>query len=125
MLNTDIRSLAGHNSHQFMGKDGFLWWIGIVEDRNDPLGLGRARVRILGHHHERPAVLPTKDLPWALALSPLDNSTAAISPPHASWVLGFFIDGQLGQQPLMLGVLPGYRFKKVHSENSNTTPLPT
>ena len=32
----------------FMGKDGFVWWQGVVEDRQDPLYLGRCRVRILG-----------------------------------------------------------------------------
>ena len=28
----------------------FVWWQGVVEDRNDPLKLGRCRVRILGYH---------------------------------------------------------------------------
>ena len=36
----------------FMGKDGFLWFIGVVEDRMDPKRLGRLRVRCLGHHTE-------------------------------------------------------------------------
>ena len=27
-----------------------IWWQGVVEDRYDPLKLGRCRVRILGHH---------------------------------------------------------------------------
>ena len=33
---------------EFMGKDGFVWWQGVVEDRYDPLYLGRCRIRILG-----------------------------------------------------------------------------
>ena len=35
---------------EFMGKDGFVWWQGVGEDRNDPLYLGRCRIRILGWH---------------------------------------------------------------------------
>jgi len=33
-------------SSNFIGKDGFIWWIGINEFRGDPLGLGRCKVRI-------------------------------------------------------------------------------
>ena len=36
----------------FQGKDGYIWWHGVVEDRKDPLFLGRCRVRILGWHTE-------------------------------------------------------------------------
>jgi hypothetical protein len=28
----------------FAGKNGFIWWVGFVEDRKDPLKLGRCRV---------------------------------------------------------------------------------
>ena len=34
----------------FMGQDGFTWFIGVVEDRADPLKAGRVRVRCLGYH---------------------------------------------------------------------------
>ena len=33
----------------FMGMDGFIWFTGVVEDRNDPSKLGRVRVRCVGH----------------------------------------------------------------------------
>ena len=36
----------------YMGRSGFVWWQGVVEDRKDPLKLGRCRVRILGFHSE-------------------------------------------------------------------------
>ena len=29
----------------FMGMDGFVWFTGVVEDRNDPSKLGRVKVR--------------------------------------------------------------------------------
>ena len=38
----------------FMVLDGFIWFVGVVEDRNDPDQLGRVRVRCLG--------FPTEDL---------------------------------------------------------------
>lgn len=104
-----LEPLGGMSSHDFMGKNGFVWWVGVVEDRNDPLLLGRARVRIFGFHHEDPTSLPTQDLPWAIALAPLSEHSSPVSPPEASWVLGFFLDGQIAQQPVMLGVLPGHR----------------
>ena len=49
----------------FMGRDGFIWFAGVVEDRQDPLKLGRVRVRCLGYHTDDRNVLPTEDLPWA------------------------------------------------------------
>lgn len=97
------------DAHDFMGKNGFIWWIGIVENRQDPLGMGRAQVRILGFHNETIEKIPTNELSWALALTPLGNSSSPKSPPEGSWVLGFFLDGILAQQPVMLGVLPGFR----------------
>lgn len=108
----------------FMGKDTFYWWIGVVEDRQDPLELGRARVRIFGYHHESPTILPTTDLPWALAIAPLNNSTAPKSPPITSWIFGCFLDGKLAQQPLMIGVIPGYRYRNPNA-NENSELLPT
>lgn len=101
------------NAHDYMGKNGFFWWIGVVEDRNDPLKLGRARVRVFGYHTSDQTLLPTTDLPWALPVTPLHNSHAVKSPEEHSWVLGFFLDGQIAQQPVMLGVLPGARVKDV------------
>ena len=34
----------------FSGRDGFLWFTGVVEDRDDPDKLGRVRVRCVGYH---------------------------------------------------------------------------
>ena len=36
-------------------------YTGVVENRNDPLRLGRCQVRIVGLHTEDKTVLPTKD----------------------------------------------------------------
>ena len=47
-------------SNYFMGLDGFIWFIGVVEDRNDPSKLGRVKVRCLGFHTEDKNDIPTQ-----------------------------------------------------------------
>jgi hypothetical protein len=97
----------------FMGQDGFSWFVGVVEDRNDPLRLGRVRVRCLGYHTPDLGKLPTTDLPWAHVMHPVtDPSMQGMgSTPsflvEGSWVVGFFRDTQEKQQPLIIGSLPG------------------
>ena len=48
------------NEQFYMGKDGFAWFVGVVEDRDDPDQQGRVRVRCLGHHTENIPELPKK-----------------------------------------------------------------
>lgn len=91
-----------------MGQNGFVWWFGVVEDTNDPLTLGRVRVRVFGYHPENKKTLPTSDLPWAHPL--LDITSASISgigksPTgliEGSHVFGFFRDGENAQQPVVM-----------------------
>ena len=45
----------------YLGFNGFIWFNGVVEDRNDPQKLGRVRVRCVGIHTQDKAVLPTAD----------------------------------------------------------------
>jgi putative chitinase len=94
----------------------FYWWFGVVEDRNDPLRLGRCRVRIIGYHTEDNETLPTEDLPWAMPVMPSNSAgTSGVgwSPTGAvegSWVVGFFADGENGQHPMFfgtVGAIPG------------------
>ncbi len=97
----------------FMGQDGFIWFVGVVEDRRDPLTIGRVRVRCLGFHTEDKNSLPTEDLPWAHVMHPVtDPSMQGLgSTPsflvEGSWVIGFFRDAQEKQQPVIIGSLPG------------------
>ena len=82
----------------FVGRDGFKWWIGQIApeecqggqlnqvvdtipaplppgakpddyDQSDPWG-NRIKVRIMGYHPQNPIELPDKDLPWAQILLP-------------------------------------------------------
>ena len=38
----------------------FIWWLGIVEDNNDPTYAGRVKVRITGYHTGNKQTLPIK-----------------------------------------------------------------
>lgn len=97
----------------FSGKEGLVWWQGIVEDVNDPEALGRIRVRIFGFHNEDKSVLPTVKLPWASPIMPITSAAIAgvgQSPTGAlpgAWVMGFFRDGQSGQDPIIWGTVYG------------------
>ena len=97
----------------FMGKDGFQWFVGVVEDRNDPKTLGRLRVRCLGYHTEDLTKLPTSDLPWAHVMNPITSATVSgvgqspLGAVEGTWVVGFFTDGSDAQQPMIMGTLPG------------------
>ena len=97
----------------FLGRNGFIWFTGVVEDRIDPQYLGRVRVRCVGFHTANKTELPTADLPWAQVLLPvtaagisgLGSSPSALV--EGSWVIGYFRDGEACQEPVVLGSLPG------------------
>jgi hypothetical protein len=93
-------------NNEFAGLNGFVWWIGVVEDRGDPLRLGRCRVRIAGWHSEKITEVPTNSLPWAQAMMPVNNPNT-YTPKESDMVVGFFLDGENAQQPVIMGVLPG------------------
>jgi hypothetical protein len=101
------------SENYFMGLDGFVWFTGVVEDRNDPDALGRVRVRCLGFHTEDLNDIPTKDLPWATVMHPVtDPSMQGLGNTpsflvEGSWVIGFFSDAREKQQPIIMGSLPG------------------
>ena len=91
----------------FIGQDGFVWWIGIVEDINDPLTLGRCKVRCFGYHPaKKTGLVPTEDLPWAMAIHPVNTPNLYATPKLGDWVFGFFLDSLSAQEPAILGYLP-------------------
>jgi hypothetical protein len=91
----------------FLGLNGFIWWIGVVENNNDPLKIGRCQVRIFGWHTDDKNLIPTADLPWSHAVLPINNSKCFSVPSMGDWVNGYFFDGKSGQFPAYFGVLPG------------------
>ena len=103
----------------FLGKDGFRWWIGQVApekaqgDQINQIGNtwgSRLKVRIYGYHPPNETELSNEDLPWAqVLLSPQGGSGKAnrarslrISPGDI--VMGFFLDGDDAQLPVILGM---------------------
>ena len=101
----------------FLGRDGFKWWVGQVapeeaqgkQINGDGWG-NRVKVRIMGYHPDNEVELKNEDLPWAHILkSPEGGSGRAgrgkptqILPGDN--VLGFFLDGDTAQQPVIIGV---------------------
>lgn len=88
------------------------WFIGVVENRNDPAKLGRVQIRIAGYHVHDLGILPTENLPWAQVLMPPFGPMNGIgwSPTgivEGAWVAGFFLDGTDAQFPIIWGVIPG------------------
>ena len=77
----------------FLGRDGFRWWIGQVPPApnhkvnhyiNDNWGLKR-RVRIMGYHPDEKQ-LPDKDLPLALVLLPPTAGTGAANQAQSIYI---------------------------------------
>jgi len=93
----------------FIGKDGFNWWIGVVESRNDPLKMGRCQVRIFGYHTENKQLIPTADLPWAPCLVSPNSQQGFTTPKEGDYVMGFFADGESNQAPTIMGIYAGIK----------------
>ncbi len=124
----------------FLGQDGFVWWVGIVEDVADPLTLGRCRVRIFGYHPAKSSgLVPTEDLPWAVAIHSLSTPNLYAPMQKGDWVFGFFIDSTSAQEPAILGYYPAIpatsevkfsdnivstrNFNRVHTANNSSNTL--
>jgi len=90
-----------------------MFYTGVVEDVNDPLELGRARVRVIGLHNFDEIDIPTDTLPWAVPLMPSTAPSAGgagVSTrfiPFKSWVMIYFMDPNDKQLPVIMGSLPG------------------
>ena len=113
----------------FMGKEGFVWWQGVVEDRHDPLYLGRCKIRILGWHSENKNDQPTIGLPWAYPVAPITSAsqtgvgTSPLGPVEGTWVIGFYRDGEAGQEPMFFGTIGGIPELDAKGINNDATDV--
>jgi hypothetical protein len=93
-----------------------VFWMGIIENNNDPLKLGRCQVRIMGIHTENKGdtskvnYIPTEDLPWAQVMFPVSSPNISgqcdfMVPKNGSVVVCVFIDPEQ-QIPIILGTTP-------------------
>ena len=109
------------NQKDFAGKGGFIWWVGFVEDRMDPLKLGRLKIRCVGWDADNKMQLPTDALPWAQVAFPVNNVN-----PYAckegDMVLGFFADGEAAQQRIVFGQFPSIPLKEANAEEAYSDP---
>jgi len=102
-----------------IGSEGFKWFFGTVEDRDDPLKLGRCRVRVeMIHDVENTKKISTSNLPWAVTIMPLISASykevglAPVGPILGTTVFGFYMDGEESQLPVIMGTIPGIPDKK-------------
>jgi hypothetical protein len=99
---------------EFFGKDSPSFFLGCVEDVNDPKASGRVKVRCVGWHPNAKTgndSLSTEDLPWAHVCMPTTMpQQGRAGGKHGllvgSWVVGFFFDGDEAQKPVVLATFP-------------------
>ena len=101
----------GSLQSNFVGRDGFRWWIGQVApgEIRDTWG-NRVRVRIMGYHPFSEEELPNDKLPYANILLGTTSGSggAGVYASHTlrpgDVVFGFFLDGDNAQIPCINGV---------------------
>ena len=115
-----------------IGKDGMNWWIGQIEnDGSDPEYTGanakdydytgKVKVRIVGYHNPDKTILPTADLPWASCVMPVvyaqrSGMGSVQQLQVTSWVIGFFMDGDSAQIPIIMGSISDQNPEGVYSK---------
>lgn len=93
-------------------QNSFRWFEGVVEDRIDPLEIGRVRVRVFSLHTDNLSKLKTDDLHWMQVMHPTTsaaNSGVSQTPKllEGTHVIGFFRDGDFCQDGVVLGTIGG------------------
>ena len=117
----------------YLGRDTFTWWVGEVEEIRDPAELGRIKVRILGWYtgnNDGQAYfieVPMEIIRWATVLLPCDqpqtkSSGTTTELQCGAWVLGFFLDGEEAQLPVVLGAFRGFQQKKADAKTTIADP---
>ena len=105
-----------------LGRDGFVWWIGRVaapsvwKKDNALLAVNnakqqRVKVRIIGYHPWEETEMPENDLPWAEIIQDPQVGSGqggigeSMSLQGGETAVGFFMDGEEAQQPVIFGLL--------------------
>jgi len=104
------------------------FYYGVVENRSDPLKLGRCQVRVVGLHTHDKSQLPTSELPWA---HPMQSVTSAamngigfspIGPVEGTCVIIIFADTD-NQQPIMIGTVGGIPSAPAPIDKEDDAPI--
>ena len=91
--------------------DQTRWFLGeVVNVKDDPLKLGRVRVRVHGVHDDIKNIKDA-DLPWAQIVVPVtqgvhDGKGQYLGILKGTQVFGVFLDGQNSQLPMVIGTVP-------------------
>ena len=122
----------------FLGRDGFRWWIGQIPPRETwalqwskkPQAWGnRVRVRIMGYHPQNTTELADKDLPYAIILVPTNNGSGkngykkGLRINQGDIVVGFFLDGDDAQLPVIFGVIGNSKYAVTKEPPSPFVPF--
>lgn len=103
--------------------DEMIWFIGTIQDLEDPLYLGRVRVKAFGWHdnYEGP-------LPWAEVIQPITSAAVSdvgqtpLGMVVGTWCLGFFLDGKNAKRPAVLGTIAGIPVESPFREERKDEP---
>lgn len=96
------------NYPDFYG-DQIRWFVGSIINIQDPLELGRVKVRIIGVHGD----IASDRLPWAQCVVPITQGGTNglgnnLGIQVGARVFGIFMDGKNSQLPLVMGSLPKF-----------------
>ena len=130
----------------FVGRDGFIWWIGQIasevswkenipafpqNDNSDIKGFGeRYRVRIMGYHTADIGEITDEELPWAYVMYPVTaggggrSSSQSANLAQGNFVFGFFLDGENAQLPVVIGCVGYNDYQAVNKNLPPTRFLP-
>ena len=99
-------------------------YFGVVENRSDPLELGRCQVRVVGLHTHDKSLLPTSDLPWCASLQPTTSAAmndighAPLGPVEGTSVVVTYLDDSM-QQGLIMGAVGGIAIPLIGESSGN------
>ena len=114
----------------FAGRDGFYWWMGQVETQKGGQAKSddRYKVRIVGQHLKDCNAVAYEDLPWAIVMMPATaprreggTNFQSVEYKSGDWVIGFFMDGRDGQQPIIMGSI-GQQYKASTTHTGKEKP---
>ena len=106
-----------------LGEEGFVWFIGVVENRDDPLKLGRLQVRIYNVNSPKKSKTNTDELTWATVMSPVTGACngrvgqAPVGIQVGTTVIGFFSDGNDKNNPIVMGAVAGIPGLKIDNHD--------
>ena len=103
-------------------------YFGVVENRSDPLQLGRCQVRVVGLHTHDKNLLPTSDLPWCASMQPVTSAAmngigyTPLGPVEGTSVVVTYLDDSY-QQGIIMGAVGGIATNPVPIDFDDSGPI--